>query len=321
MPSVLIALCATALASSAAAVPAPSALAATTAFGSYTSAGPLTLTLNGVAQTWQVVTAASSWEHVSANGSTVSLAYNNRAYLVAESAPGGGQFSAALFSKRLPMLGLAWSFTMDISSASCGCNAALYAVSMPGVAADGTPAPSSDGDGYCDANKVGGTWCTEIDLIEANSAAMAATPHACDAPEANGFVPHCDGGGCSLGTKNNATLFGPGPAFLIDTLHPFAVVTSFPVDSQGALAAVSTVVKQGGASFTLSHTPGGCGSHWSSTLTAALAGGMVPTFSLWGDTASGADMTWLDQPPCSASQGCGGAGTTALFSNLAITAL
>jgi hypothetical protein len=287
----------------------------------YTCAGSFNVSFQGESQAWKVITASSSWEHVTANGSTVSIAYNDRAYLVSDCAMPGGTFAPSLYAKRLPMLGQAWSFTMDVSTASCGCNAALYAVSMPGVAADGSPSPSSGGDYYCDANKVGGTWCTEMDLIEANTAAMAATPHSCDPPDANGFVPKCDKGGCGLGTKSNSSLFGPGAAFTIDTRRPFDVTTSYPVDSQGSLAAVTTLVNQGEASFTLNHTPGGCRSHWAPTMTEALAGGMVPTFSLWGDKSSGGDMTWLDSPPCSASQGCGGDGTIALFSNFAVTAL
>ena len=210
---------------------------------------------------------------------------------------------------------------MDISTAGCGCNGAFYAVAMPGIAANGSYAPGGSGDFYCDANDVGGSWCTEIDLIEANTAAMAATPHACASPDASGHVAKCDGGGCSLGTKNNGTLFGPGAGFAIDTRRPFAVVTSFPIDAQGHLAAVDTRVEQGQASFLLSHTPAGCGTHWSDTLTAPLAAGMVPVFSLWGDTKSGSDMTWLDVPPCSAATGCGGAGSVALFSNFSITSL
>ena len=289
---------------------------------SYTCAGSIAVSVDGTTEQWQVVTATSSWERVAANGSAVSIAYNDRAYLVSECDVTGGAFSAGLFAKRLPMLGRAWSFTVDLSTAGCGCNAALYAVAMPGIAADGSPAAGTSGDYYCDANNVSGTWCTEIDLFEANTAALAATPHACAAPDAAGFVPSCDRGGCSLNSKTNATRFGPGPAFTINTLRPFDVVTAFPVDARGDLAAVDTLVRQGAASFRLLHTPAGCGAeHWSDSLSPALAGGMVPTFSLWGDRTSGADMAWLDVPPCDAARGCGGDGTLALFTNLAISTL
>jgi hypothetical protein len=287
----------------------------------YTCAGSFAVNLNGEVQAWQVVTGASAWERVSANGSAVTIAYNDRAYLVSDCPASGGVFSPALFAKRLPMLGQTWSFTMDISSAGCGCNGAAYAVAMPGIAANGSFMPGGSGDFYCDANDVGGNWCTEIDLIEANTAAMAATPHACDAPDAAGHVAKCDGGGCSLGTKNNATLFGPGAGFAIDTRRPFDVITMFPVDAMGQLAAVDTLVKQGAASFRLVHTPSNCGTHWRDTLNAPLAAGMVPVFSLWGDTRSGSDMTWLDTPPCSAATGCAGDSTAAIFSNFAISSM
>ena len=299
----------------------PALALASLAPAAYTCAGGFNVSRDGTTETWKVVTATSSWERVVAIESAVQLGYNDRAYLVRECDTAGGDFSADLFATRLPMLDHAWSFTMDISTAGCGCNGALYAVAMPGVAADGTPAPGTSRDFYCDANNVSGIWCTEMDLIEANTAAMAATPHVCDAPDANGFVPKCDGGGCSMGTRLNATLFGPGAAFVIDTRFPFDVVTSYPVDASGRLAAVNTLVKQGAASFALPHTPGSCGEHWTDALSAGIAGGMVPTFSLWGNSDSGSDMTWLDSPPCGASQGCGGSSAVATFSNFAVTAL
>jgi len=284
-------------------------------------AGALEVRVEGAPQSWQVVTFASASSSVAAAGAAVTLGYNDRAYVVSACPAGGGNFSAGLFATRLPMLGHAWSFDVDLSTAGCGCNAAFYAVAMPGVAPDGSPAPGSSGDFYCDANKVSGVWCTEMDLMEANTAAFAATPHACDAPDAAGFVPKCDGSGCSLNTKTNATLLGPGAGFLVDTTRPFSVSTSFPLDAGGALAAVDTLVSQGGASFHLLHTPGGCGAHWTDALTPGLAGGMVPTLSLWGDTASGSDMTWLDSPPCAAAQGCSGRGAVAHFSNFAVNKL
>jgi hypothetical protein len=219
-------------------------------------AGALEVRVDGAPQAWQVVTFASASSSVAAAGAAVSLGYNARAYVVSACPAGGGNFSAGLFATRLPMLGHAWSFDVDLSTAGCGCNAAFYAVAMPGVAPDGSPAPGSSGDFYCDANKVSGVWCTEMDLMEANTAAFAATPHACDAPDAAGFVPKCDGGGCSLNTKTNATLLGPGAGFLVDTTRPFSVSTSFPLDAGGALAAVDTLVSQGGASFHLTRPAG-----------------------------------------------------------------
>ena len=49
----------------------------------------------------------------------------------------------------------------------CGFNAALYFVGM--TANDGG---AESGTNYCDAQAVGGTYCSEMDLFEANTEAQ-----------------------------------------------------------------------------------------------------------------------------------------------------
>ena len=74
--------------------------------------------------------------------SSISLNSNNRIVLL--SGPSTQQPKPsdwALFY----LLGKKFSFNVNIASAGCGCNAALYLVSMGGQ------------PGYCDANFVGGT--------------------------------------------------------------------------------------------------------------------------------------------------------------------
>ena len=77
-------------------------------------------------------------------------------------------------------------YDVDLSTVSCGCNAALYVISMPGVGSDGLPFESSDGMHYCDAAAVGGNYCPEFDIMEANQYAYRATSHSCDTP-VNGY--------------------------------------------------------------------------------------------------------------------------------------
>ena len=67
-------------------------------------------------------------------------------------------------------------------------------VRMPAVFPNGTYNPGSGENYYCDANKVRGTFCPEIDLMEANTYAFQATPHNCTNP-VNGFYENCDRSG------------------------------------------------------------------------------------------------------------------------------
>jgi hypothetical protein len=269
-------------------LPATLALARANAPAPVQCAGALSITLDGVPAVWQVAAAASSRTH--ASGSAVTLNYNERAYLVPSCA--AGDFTAGMFAVRPPMAGRVWNFTVELSTASCGCNAGFYAVAMPAVGASGAPDPSTTGDFYCDANRVSGLWCTEVDMLEGNTAAMAATPHSCSAAQASGLVPTCDRGGCSVNSKGTAGRFGPGPAFAIDTQRPFTVSTAFPLTPSGALAAVTTAVsQQGSAGFTMQHTEASCGEGYFLNMTAPLRQGMVPVFTVWGDAASGADMS------------------------------
>ena len=55
-------------------------------------------------------------------------------------------------------------------------------IGMPGIGSDGLPFESSDGMHYCDAAKVGGNYCPEFDIMEANPWAYRAVSHACNAP-------------------------------------------------------------------------------------------------------------------------------------------
>jgi len=186
----------------------------------------------------------------------------------------------------IPLLGKTFSFTVDLSQTDCGCNAAMYLVSMrqnqePGLC---------DGDYYCDANQICGTRCAEIDLMEANQHAFKTTVHTANdgAGKASGL-----GGGDGAFTKEQ---YGPGGS-PIDTTQPFRVHVYFAVsnsssaESARALAAIE-VTLWGAASesltFSLSET------RYLQQLTGAVASGMTPTFSYW----SGWDLGWLDSGPC-----------------------
>ena len=54
------------------------------------------------------------------------------------------------------------SYTVDISTIGCSCNAALYLVTMPGIGYNGQPSPGNDGSYYCDANDVNSQWYAHV---------------------------------------------------------------------------------------------------------------------------------------------------------------
>ena len=78
------------------------------------------------------------------------------------------------------LLGGSVEWDIDLSNVGCGCNAAIYMVLMPGKNTNGVPNPGEWGNYYCDANDVGGQWCPEMDMMEANNLAWHTTPHRCD---------------------------------------------------------------------------------------------------------------------------------------------
>ena len=81
-----------------------------------------------------------------------------RVYL-ADGCGGGaeGDYAAVRYAA-VPLLGRTLSVSVDLSGVECGCNGALYLVSMAGAARPG----HCGGDFYCDANNVCGVECVEI---------------------------------------------------------------------------------------------------------------------------------------------------------------
>lgn len=220
---------------------------------------------------------------------------------------------------QIKLLGKAISFTVDLSHVGCACNLALYLISAPARDWNGKLNAGSNRGGqppyYCDANEVGGQWCPEVDIMEANSHAFQATPHKCDAA-VNGHYNSCDRGGCSENTRDQPDAYGPGSAFTIDTRHPFEVRTEFPVASD-VLTGMRTILHQFGREVMLKHSS--CESDYFDQLSDAMAAGMSLRITYWGDRAD--TMSWMDSPPCG-RQACAGANAgQALIRNVSITTL
>jgi hypothetical protein len=223
----------------------------------------------------------------------------------------------------LNLLGKTISYTTDLSKAECGCNAAFYLTSMRQHGRK-----SECGDFYCDANNVCGESCTEIDLQEGNKFAWHSTLHT--ASDKSGLGGGYGGGGSGWNGPRDweSYEYGPG-AKCIDTLKPFDVAVSFPVNTKGELAAMEVTLSQPGhdcplttrlSNYSGNHTVKH-GSHSAHNamgeLSAALAAGMTPIVSYWKSD----QMLWLDgrgkdyEGPCAVDEArtCGDSVTFSHF--------
>jgi len=179
------------------------------------------------------------------------------------------------------LLGKRMRYTTDLSGADCGCNVAFYLVSMA------QNNRSSDcGDYYCDANKVCGVWCSEIDIQEANMFSWHSTLHSHKDRYGKGAGY---GGGMSWNGPRDFTKeqYGPGGT-CIDTRKPFQVAASFPTGVDGVLTAMEVELSQKGKDCPLKMRVDGYAGMAELTLT--LWEGMTPVVSYWFSK----DMLWMD---------------------------
>ena len=142
------------------------------------------------------------------------------------------------------MLGGSIEYDVDLSKVGCGCVTAFYSVLMPAVDSPQNAFPF----GYCDANKVGGYWCPEFDIMEANKFGFRSTGHSCDAPDAQGVYHNCDRKGqCSIDVHSNNLEhdFEPGSANGIDTDQEFHVRIEFHKDAAEKFNGYTVTLTQG----------------------------------------------------------------------------
>jgi hypothetical protein len=212
---------------------------------------------------------------VTVSGTSVSLQqqYQPRVYLMETSSK---------FARLPNLLGQTIRFTIDLSSSTCNCNAALYLVDFPTTATT---------DFYCDAQYPYPQSCVELDLLEANTHAFQATAHSKSGDNPGKW-------GCAWNIKS-AQGYGPGGS-KIDTSKPYNVDFSF-ISSSGTLSGMRVKLWQygkPGISYTLTDsicswlTP----SYISGLQSAVTSGRLVLAASYWSG-----GMDWLD--------GCSGGST------------
>jgi len=140
------------------------------------------------------------------------------------------------------LLGGSIEYDIGLSDVDCACNAAFYMVSSPGKDTNGNFNAGPAGDYYCDANNVGGQWCPEMDIMEANKYAMRMTPHKCDAPNSKGHYFNCDRGGCGKSLHSISwNSYGPGGQYRINTNNWFHVKVDFQKGGDRLTAIILTL--------------------------------------------------------------------------------
>jgi len=192
----------------------------------------------------------------------------------------------------LDLRGKTLKYTVDMSGAGCGCNAAFYLTNMRQ-----NPHPSDCNDYYCDANNVCGESCAEIDMMEGNLYSWHSTLHG--AQDHTGLGLGYGGGGAQWSGPRDwsGADFGPNGR-CVDTKLPFEVAVSFPTNNQGGLLSMGVTLSQKGKACPLSINIGNYAGM--AELDAALAKGMTPIVSYWNSP----DMLWMDgkgsdgQGPC-----------------------
>ena len=178
---------------------------------------PISIEVDGKQNTYYVAAGFTS-----TGGSDYQVPADGRGYI--STTPTLDKTNPSYFKPDL--LGGSVEWDVDLSEHECGCIAAFYLVSMPGRDEAGDLWMKTDSWGYCDANHVAGNFCPEFDLMEANKHSFATTPHACNAPDKNGFYHDCDGNGhCNQNIYDqfNWDGYGPGESYTINTDLPFHV--------------------------------------------------------------------------------------------------
>ena len=157
---------------------------------------------------------------------------------------------------------------------------------MPGKDWDGNYVKGGQGDYYCDANQVGGTFCPEFDIMEANKFSWQTTSHKCNAPSGNGHYDWCDGAGQDMKNYGWSDGYGPGNG-TIDTNRKFNIKIDFTGPDK--FYGYTQTFTQDGKSVQFKGYSG-----YSQALTDDLNGHMAYAFSNWGPGGS----EWLDSGRC-----------------------
>lgn len=237
----------------------------------------------------------------------LSIPFNTRSYFQAkyngscDATPfGTGTYECVDYDQgALRLGGQTLSFEVDLSNDGCGCNAALYLVSMPQSHDE-----SICHDRYCDANNVCGVRCTELDLMEANQIAWVSTVHVADDGSGQGFgyAHYVFPPEHRLSSPTHECAYGPSATCAIDTRSAFVAAISFSAPEE--LFSYTVEISQGGRSARLGPVryvdKPQMGQYQTAVeanaaLRASLDAGMTLVVSHWAGPKK-ESMGWLDSP-------------------------
>lgn len=238
----------------------------------------ITIKENGTPKTLYVV--GPDW-YSPKGGDRMEIPHGGRSYLATSNSLGPDNFYG------VNLLGGSISYDVNLSQSGCACNAALYLISMPGKDWNGNPNAGDGKDYYCDANMVGGQWCPEFDIMEANTFAWHSTPHKCDSPNDKGHYSNCDrGGNCfQIAHQKLNGIYGPGGQYEINTQQEFHVKASWDGDANFRIE-----MSQNGKTHAMS-SDGSCYGYLSQ-IKHDIGSNMAIAVSSWGGPRN--DMSWLD---------------------------
>jgi len=214
----------------------------------------------------------------------------------------------------LKLLGRKFSYTTNLFGAQCGCNAALYLVSM-----SRNTRPTDCSDYYCDANSVCGVACTEIDIQESNMHSFLSTLH--NASDKSGRGQGFGGGGNYWSGRRDwlSDDYAPG-SVCIDTEKPFDVEVSFPMGDNGLLLSMDVRISQRSLTGQDCRVSSTRPAYSPEEFGAELLKGMTPVISYWYAPDG---MLWMDGPGKDNRGGCQEeqpkmCADSVLFSNFAV---
>ncbi len=200
--------------------------------------GALQVTINGQPREVYLVSRGNAGSHIKIQGDTVHIIGGGNAFVAKEPRQ---DFVPNMYED-FGLLGHVLEYTVDMSKVWCSCNAALYFLKMPGYDAEQQPAISDWGNYYCDADEVGGTFCPDMDVAEANRFTFASTAHKCDPPTGKHYTS-CDKVGCGANIYNiGENVMCPEDSCIINTELPYTHKVAFHENEEGVLAKIENTV-------------------------------------------------------------------------------